>query len=56
MWGMVLSYQAVTTARISHNVFVSFDKEGKEWCYLMRLAPELVQHAINYSWNKGDVH
>ena len=42
MWGMVLSYQAVTTARISHNVFVSFDKEGKEWCYFMRLAPKLV--------------
>ena len=29
MWGIVLSYQTVTTARISHNVFVSFDKEGK---------------------------
>ena len=42
MWGMVLSYQAVTTARISHNVFVSFDKEGKEWCYFMWLAPKLV--------------
>ena len=53
---MVLSYQAVTTARISHNVFVSFSKEDKEWCYLLRLAPELVQHAINYSWNKGEVH
>ena len=56
MWEMVLSYQAVTTARISHNVFVSFDKEGKDWYYLMRLVPELVQHAINYSWNKGNVH
>ena len=42
MWGMVLSYQAVTTTRISHDVFVSFNKEGKEWCYLFRLAPKLV--------------
>ena len=25
-----------------------FDKEGKEWCQFMRLAPELVQHAINH--------
>ena len=48
MWGMVLSYLAVTTTRISHNVFVSFDKEGKEWYYFMRLVPELVQHAINH--------
>ena len=44
MWGMVLSYLAVTTTRISHNAFVSFNKGGKEWCQLMRLAPELVQH------------
>ena len=49
---MVVSYQAVTTASISHNVFVSFDKEGKEWYYLLRLVPELIQHEINYSWNK----
>ena len=42
MWGMVLSYQAVTTARISQNVFVSFDKVGTEWCYFMSLAPKLV--------------
>ena len=37
---MVLSYQAVTTTSISYNVFVSFKKEGKEWCYLFRLAPK----------------
>ena len=36
---MVLSYQAVTAARITHNAFVSFNKEGKEWCYLTQLAP-----------------
>ena len=34
MWGMVLSYLAVTTTRISHNVFLSFDEEVKEWYYL----------------------
>ena len=48
MWGIVLSYLAVTTTWISHNVFVSFDKEGKEWCQFMRLAPELVHHTINH--------
>ena len=55
MWGMVLPYQAVTTTRIPYNVFVSFDKEGKEWCQLLRRVPELVQHAINHCWNKGNV-
>ena len=40
MWGMVLSYQAVTAARIMHNAFVSFNEEGKEWCYLILLAPK----------------
>ena len=56
MWGMVLSYLDVTTTRISHNVFVSFDSWGKEWYYFMGLVPELVHHAINYSWNKGNVY
>ena len=37
MWGMVLSYLALTTTRISHNVFVSFAKEVGEWYYFMRL-------------------
>ena len=40
MWGMVLSYQAVTAARVTHNAFVSINKEGKEWCYLTQLAPK----------------
>ena len=38
--GMVLSYQAVTAARGTYNAFVSFNKEGKEWCYLTQLAPK----------------
>ena len=37
---MVLSYQAVTAARVTHNAFVSFNKEGKEWCFLIWLAPK----------------
>ena len=40
MWGMVLSYQVVTTTRIAHIAFVSFNKEGKEWYYLIGLAPK----------------
>ena len=40
MWGMMVSYQAVTTARITHNAFVSFNKEGKEWCFLILLTPK----------------
>ena len=40
MWGMVLSYLAVTATRITHNVFVSFNKVHKEWCYLILLAPK----------------
>ena len=40
MWGMVLSYQVVTAARVTYNDFVSFNKEGKEWCYLILLAPK----------------
>ena len=39
MQGMVLSYQAVTTTRITYNAFDSCNKEGKEWCYLIQLAP-----------------
>ena len=42
MWGMVLSYQAVTTTRIPHYVFVSSNKGVKEWCYLFRLAPNTI--------------
>ena len=56
---MELSYLAVTTTRyqyIDNNIFVSFDKEGKEWCQFMRLAPELVQHAINHCSNKENVY
>ena len=40
MWEMVLSYQDVTVTKITHNAFVSFNKEGKEWCYLILLAPK----------------
>ena len=40
MCGMVLSYLAVTPTGITHYVFVSFNKEGKEWCYLIGLTPE----------------
>ena len=40
MWGMVLSYQGVTAARVIYNAFVSFNKEGKKWCYLILLAPK----------------
>ena len=40
IWGMVLSNQAVTAARVTHNAFVSFNKQGKEWCYLTWLAPK----------------
>ena len=40
MWGMMLSYQAITAARVTHNASVSFNNEGKEWCYLTQLAPK----------------
>ena len=38
--GNGLSYLAVTATRITHYVFVSFNKEGKEWCYLILLVPK----------------
>ena len=55
MCGMVLSYLAVTTTKISHNVFLSLDKWGKEWYYFIGKGLELVQQAIDHCWNKENV-
>ena len=37
---MVLSYEGFTATRITHNAFVLYNKEGKEWCYPILLAPK----------------
>ena len=56
MCGMLLSYLAVTTTRISHNVFVFLDKWDKEYYYFTEKELELVQQAINHCLNKENVY